>query len=191
MVDVYRLTCGLILEGRARNVQRGSKVEYIVISGMDHVFLAQGPVPVAVERFLGAWLRRWPGLRCASGADGSDGTFSPWTPGLTGTSADAGSLLIARDQEMEANWDTFGYVLDERGEGPLALAYEPVNWQSLPMTPQKDPYGRAGFRYEPYDIKVVGAGLHLVTVVTPDDSVFTRVVLDTLLLSFAPAALHP
>lgn len=157
---------------------------------MDHVFLAQGPVPVMVERFLGSWFRRWPELRCASGEDDSDGVFSPWAPGLVGASADTGSLLIARDEEMEANWDRSGYVLDERGEGPLALYYVPAGWQSLPMVPQKDPYGHVGFRYEPYDITVVGAGLYLFTLVTPDDSAFTRAALDTLLLSFSSTALR-
>jgi len=42
------------------------------------------------------------------------------------------------------------------------------------MTPQRDPYDRAGFRYEPYDITVAGAGLHLFSLVTPDDSTFPR-----------------
>ncbi|MFJ8761892.1 hypothetical protein [Streptomyces cyaneofuscatus] len=116
--------------------------------------------------------------------------FSPWVSRQVGTSADRNGLLIARDKEMEANWDASGYALDERGEGPLALYYEPAGWQSLTMVPRKDPYGRVGFHYEPYDITVVGAGLYLFTLVTPGDSAFTRTALDTLLLSAGPTALH-
>lgn len=157
---------------------------------MDHVVLAQGPASAMVERFLGSWLSRWPKLRCASGEDDSDGVFSPWVPGRAGTSTDRSGLLIARDEEMEANWDLSGYALDERGEGPLALSYKPAGWQSLPMVPRKDPYGRFDFRYEPYDITVVGAGLYLLTLVTPDDSDFTRTALDTLLRAAGPTVLH-
>ncbi len=161
-----------------------------MITGMDHVVLAQGPASATVERFLGSWLSRWPDLRCASAEDDSDGMFSPWVSRQIGTSADRNGLLIARDEEMEANWDASGYALDERGEGPLALYYEPAGWQSLTMVPRKDPYGRVGFHYEPYDITVVGAGLYLFTLVTPGDSAFTRTALDTLLLSAGPTALH-
>lgn len=154
-----------------------------MITGLDHVVLAQGPAPAVVERFLGSWLNRWPVLRCASGDEDTDGVFSPWVPGQVRASADRGGVLIARDEHMEAVWDLSGYVLDKRGEGPLALYYEPAGWQSLPVVPQEDPYGRVGFRYEPYDITVVGAGLYLFTLVTPDDGAFTRAALDTLLLS--------
>ncbi|WP_409098822.1 hypothetical protein [Streptomyces galilaeus] len=163
-----------------------------MITGMDHVVLAQGPAAAVVERFLGSWLGRWPALRCASGADDSDGVFSPWVPGqVLGASTARGGLLIARDEVMEANWDLSGYALDERDEGPLALSYEPAGWPSLPMVPREDPYGRAGFRYEPYDITVVGAGLYLFTLVTPHDSAFTRTALDTLLRSADPTSPRP
>lgn len=162
-----------------------------MITGTDHVVLAHGPASAVAERFLGAWLSRWPALRCASGEDGSDGVFSPWVPERAWASLDRGALLIARDEGMEANWDACGYVLDERGEGPLALYYEPAGWQSLPMVPREDPYGRIGFRYEPYDITVVGTGLCLFTLVTPADSAFTRTALDTLLRAAESSALHP
>ncbi|MCX4825613.1 hypothetical protein OG883_38340 [Streptomyces sp. NBC_01142] len=158
-----------------------------MITGMDSVFLAQLPVSVAMERFLDRWLERWPGLRVASGDEGADGVFSPWVPGAVKLPADAVHLLVARDEQMEAGWDDFGYVLDERGEGPFSLACEPVGWRSLRLTAQEDPYGRTGFRYEPYDIAVVGAGLQLVTVVTPPESDWSRTVLETLVNSFVPA----
>ncbi|MFF0263809.1 hypothetical protein ACFYR2_33875 [Streptomyces microflavus] len=154
-----------------------------MITGVDHVVLAQGPAAAVVDRFLTSWLSRWPELRCASGEDDSDGAFSPWVPGGTGTSDGRGALLIARDEEMEASWDTTGYTVDEHGDGPLALFHEAAGWRSLSMTPQRDPYDRAGFPYEPYDITVAGAGLHLFTLVTPDDSTFIRAALDTLLLA--------
>ncbi|WP_433889295.1 hypothetical protein [Streptomyces sp. CA-111067] len=159
-----------------------------MITGMDHVVLVQGPAAAVVERFLGSWLSRWPALRCASADEGSDGVFSPWVPGRVGTSTDSSGLLISRDEEMEAHWDMSGYTLDERGEGPLALYHQPAGWQSLTMVPREDPYPGAGFGYEPYDITVVGAGLHLFTLVTPDDSAFTRAALATLIDSAdAPA----
>jgi hypothetical protein len=150
---------------------------------MDHVVLAQGPASDVEERFLGSWLGRWPELRCASSEDDSDGVFSPWVPGRSGASTDRGGFLIARDLEMEAGWDISGFALDERGEGPLALSYEPAGWEALPMLAREDPYGRVGFRYEPYDVTVAGAGLCLYTLVTPEDSAFTRAALDTLLRS--------
>ncbi|MEV0885123.1 hypothetical protein AB0J03_14975 [Streptomyces microflavus] len=84
---------------------------------------------------------------------------------------------------MEASWDTSGYTLDEHGDGPLALFCEAAGWRSLSMTPQRDPYDRAGLPYEPYDITVAGAGLQLFTLVTPDDSTFIRAAPDTLLLA--------
>jgi len=95
-----------------------------MITGVDHVVLAQGPAATVVHRFLTSWLNRWPELRCASGEDHSDGVFSPWVPGRAGTSTDRGALLIARDEEMEASRDMSGYTLDEHGDGPPALFYE-------------------------------------------------------------------
>lgn len=157
-----------------------------MITGSDSVFVARAPVSTAIERFLGHWLVRWPGLRVASGEEGADGVFSPWVPGALKLPEEAGHLLVARDDAMVAGWDDAGYVLDSRQEGPFSLAYEPAGWKSLEVMALDDPYSRTGFGYEPYGISVVGAGLQMVTLVAPESGPFQQAVLDGLLASFDP-----
>lgn len=156
-----------------------------MITGLDTVFVARGPAGPAVERFLGRWLERWPGMRVASAEEGADGVFAPWAPGVLDLSGTSGSLLVARDERMEADWDDTGYALDHRGEGPLYLAFEPVGRPVLRVSALEDPYGDSGFRYEPYEVALVGAGLCLVTAVTPEDVPFSRAVRDALVEAFA------
>ncbi|GFN01520.1 hypothetical protein Smic_00760 [Streptomyces microflavus] len=135
-----------------------------------------------VDRFLTSWLSRWPELRCASGEDESDGVFSPWIPGGTGTSNGRGALLIARDEGMEASWDTTGYTLDEHGDGPPALFYEAAGRRSLSMTPQ------GSVRPRRLPVRAVrhhgrGGGAASLHPGHPDDSTFIRAAPDTLLLA--------
>ncbi|TXS58097.1 hypothetical protein [Streptomyces sp. t39] len=150
-----------------------------MITGCDTVLLAHGPVPEAIERFLGVWSQRWPHLRIAVGDEDTD-VFSPWTPGATAWDGSTGRLLVARDEEMVAGWDETGYVLDATGEGPFSLAYEPAGWRSLKALALEDPYVRTGFGYEPYEVTLVGSGLRMITVVAPDEGEFGRTVVDTL-----------
>ncbi|CAM5335607.1 hypothetical protein SBADM41S_11861 [Streptomyces badius] len=79
-----------------------------------------------------------------------DGVFSPWIPGGTGTSNGRGALLIARDEGMEASWDTTGYTLDEHGDGPPASSTKRRAGDRSRLDLRRDPYDRAGFPYEPY-----------------------------------------
>jgi hypothetical protein len=69
-------------------------------------------------------------------------------------------ILIARDEAMESHW-------------VLAL---------------QDPYDHGdGFIYEPYEMVVVGFGLTLLTVVSPDDTdEFTATIIERLLAEATP-----
>lgn len=156
-----------------------------MITGCDTVLVAHGPVPAAVERFLGVWSRRWPHLLIAAGDQETD-VFEPFVPGATAWGETTGSLLVARDEEMVAGWDETGYVLDATGEGPFSLAYEPAGWRSLKAMALEDPYARAGFGYEPYEVVLVGSGLRMITVVAPEEGEFGRAVVDTLTACLGP-----
>jgi hypothetical protein len=154
-------------------------MEGAMITGDDTVLVACGPVPAAIERFLGRWSARWPHIRVASGAEDAD-AFSPWVPGAMQLDELSGQVLVARDEDMVAGWDDSGYVLDPQGEGPFSLAYEPAGWQSLKVMALEDPYVRTGFGYEPYEISLVGAGLQMITVVAPGEGPFRHAVVDAL-----------
>ncbi|TDD05562.1 hypothetical protein E1292_16960 [Nonomuraea deserti] len=101
-----------------------------MITGFDTVLVAQGPVPTAIERFFDRWSARWPQPRIATVGEAS-GEFLPWTPGAMTWAESTDEVYVARDQEMLAHWDEFGYALDIREEGPFALMYEPAEWRSL------------------------------------------------------------
>ena len=130
-----------------------------------------------IERFLDGWLLRWPELRVALGDD-PQVRFSTWASGELRIPADSGQILVARDEAMEAEWDDIGYELDSSREGPFCVAYEPCRRRALNVTALEDPYVRDGFRYDPYDVTLIGPCLYLVSVVTPDiESDFSRAVL--------------
>lgn len=151
-----------------------------MISGFDTVFVARGPVTQPVSRLLDKWLTRWPALRTSVEGRAGD-EFCPWNPKALTLSADRVHILVARDREMEVEWDNRGYALDSLGEGPFSIAYEPCGWKTLGARLLEDPYSREGFGFVPYEATVVGAGLYMVSVVTPDaESAFSKDVLDDL-----------
>ncbi|MEU3832330.1 hypothetical protein [Streptomyces microflavus] len=155
-----------------------------MITGSDSVFVTCGPVSAAVGRFLTGWSARWPELRVSAGSDDDEEAFVPWASGALTLPELSGQVLVARDEEMVAGWDASGYVLDARQEGPFSLAYEPAGWASLNVMALEDPYIRTGFRYEPYEVELIGAGLQLITLVAPEDTVFRQAVVDGLLAEF-------
>ncbi|MGW1742944.1 hypothetical protein ACWCPQ_29535 [Nocardia sp. NPDC001965] len=154
-----------------------------MITGNDVVLVAPGPIPAAIERFLDRWSQKWPQLLVASGTDeNTQAFFSPWTPATVAWGELTDEILVARDEAMLTAWDEDGYALDGRDEGPFMLMYSPLRWKSLQATALEDPYIHlGGFIYEPYEITVVGSELWMITVVVPEEGVFGRSVVDTLI----------
>jgi hypothetical protein len=150
-----------------------------VISGSDTVFISCGDIREAIDRFLNGRLQDWPGMRVSvSGISG--GRFRQWAE-YRSQFPPEGEILVARDETMEAAWNEVGYVLGPEGEGPFAIFYETVKRAATQMKALVDPYNREGFRFEPYELTLVGCGLYLVTLVTPDlDSRFSRLLVDSL-----------
>ncbi|WP_329385640.1 hypothetical protein OG625_25900 [Streptomyces sp. NBC_01351] len=145
-----------------------------MITGDDHVFVVHGPPAPAIARFLASWAEDRPGLRVAFvGGDG----FHPWAPAGLELPEEAAELLVARDESMPGWWDDHGYRLDGSGEGPFSVLYEKASWESLRVTAMEDPYGDEGFRHTPYDVRLLGAGFSLVTVVTPGPGGFSDALL--------------
>lgn len=138
-----------------------------MISGDDSAFVVCGDVPPRIERFLDAWLARWPELRVALEDNERDESFQRWVPGAVSLPEHTGRILVARDESMEASWDEHGYELDSSHEGPFAIAYEKAAWSVLRLTALDDPYARTGFAYEPYQATLVGQDYFLVSTVTP------------------------
>jgi hypothetical protein len=146
-----------------------------LITGYDTVLVTPRPPGDPVSAFIGDLARRWPSLRTSV----DDAGFRPWSGGGTAPSpalpSDEAEILLARDEAMLAAWDEEGYHLSDDGDGPLMVAYRPCPVPRLNVLALDDPYGHTGFAYEPYEVLLIGAGLYLVTIVTPDrDSAFSR-----------------
>ncbi|MFD0721244.1 hypothetical protein [Streptomyces globosus] len=147
------------------------------VTGVDSVFLARGPAGPALEAFLDGWLARWPALRVAvdgnpeHGGPGDGSGFLLWDrPGRPALPVAHGAVYVERDAGMDRFWDEHGYAPDAAGEGPFALLYQPPARSALTVRALQDPYQdlpSGGSGYEPYGIELVGAGLTLVTTVTP------------------------
>jgi hypothetical protein len=151
-----------------------------VISGSDTVLVCCGNACESIDRFLDARLLDWPGMRVSiSGVVG--GRFGRWDQHRFRLPSE-GEILVARDEAMEAAWDNEGYIVDPEGEGPFAIYYEAAKRATTPMKALVDPYNREGFRFEPFELTLVGRGLYLVTLVTPDlEGPFSRVLVDSLI----------
>jgi len=134
-------------------------------TGSDHVFACSGPIERKVARFLDAWAIRWPGMTVE--VEGA-GEPRPWAAGRVEDLNETAEIYLVRDRDMDDHWERFGYSLDESLEGPLRLAYRPFPTGVFPVVALEDPYGRNDPSFEPYDLRVVGAGLYLVTVVLPE-----------------------
>ena len=66
------------------------------------------------------------------------------------------------------------------------ILYQPCPVRTFSVAVKENPYARDDpFRFEEYDAIVIGAGMSLITVVTPDlDSEFSKNVIKCLILSF-------
>ncbi|MCK2241354.1 MULTISPECIES: hypothetical protein [unclassified Crossiella] len=144
-------------------------MDRLVITGCDSVFIAEGSAPRALARFLQEFSSEWPDMLAATDME----TFVPWRDAVGVLSADVGDMLVARSQEMAETWLEDGYFLAEHG-GPFAIYYEPLRREKLKITALDDPYIRAGFGFEPYDLTLCSRSLSLFTLVSPDvDSEFS------------------
>ncbi|MEV0806663.1 hypothetical protein [Micromonospora sp. NPDC050200] len=102
-------------------------------------------------------------------AEGVEGGFAEWSAGAQ-MPARRGEVLLAKNRDMELRWERDGYFI-EGDEGPVAILYEPAASPSMTMLAIDDPYCRGGsFLYEPYEVTLLGRGMSLVTLVTPQDS---------------------
>jgi hypothetical protein len=140
----------------------------MMISGADNVLVVAGHGGTAVVRFLDGWAQRWPGMRVA--LDGpevyADGG---WPDVRDQVAADRGEILVARDKDMDVAWEEHGYDIPGEPEGPFAVFYRPCPATQFTAQVTTDPYDRGGdLIFNPYEVQVVGAGLSLVTLVTPD-----------------------
>jgi hypothetical protein len=157
-----------------------------MITGSDTVLItARKPGPAARE-FLDTWAARWVDMRiCVTTADDSE--FIGWPAARASVPDEEGELLIVRDADMESAWDEHGYQVPGSTEGPIAILYQPCTARVFSVTARSDPYARdALFRFDPYDVLVVGSGLTLVTIVTPDtDSEFSKTAIDKLVSSLS------
>lgn len=137
-----------------------------MVTGEDSVFLSNGNPAAAVRAFLTDLAVRWPSVRVW--VDGSENeSFQPWASDPVQLPEDSGTILIARDDKMESEWDDRGYTLDSSAEGPLQIEYEPASWNSLEVQVLSDPLQESGYSFKPYEATVVGRGYYIVSLVTP------------------------
>lgn len=134
-------------------------------TGIDHVFVCSGPIERKVARFLDAWAMRWPDMTID--IEGS-GEPRPWVTQWVDDLDDTAEIYLVRDRDMDDHWERSGYTLDEWLEGPVRLAYRPFTARVIPVRALEDPYSRSDPWFDPYDLRVVGQGLFLVTVVIPE-----------------------
>ena len=139
-----------------------------MITGRDSVWVFAGDPAAVVGRFLTAWSQTWPGMVVAVGRQNNE-PFVPWDDRTVRLSPGTEEVLVARDLEMTTRWDEDGYASDATGLGPFAIYYRPYARRTTEMLALQDPYEH-DFVYEPYPVVVVGAGLSLLTIVTPDDA---------------------
>ncbi len=146
------------------------------ITGTDTVILLSLP-RATITRFLDFWQKRWPELLVQLDDDKNE-DFVRWSDlggELRGKvlHPKKGEVLVARDRQMSAAWDEYGYELDRLGEGPFTLMYRPLGQINqrrghIRMQPEEDPYERESIEaFEPYTIFVAARNLSLVTAVTP------------------------
>ena len=155
-----------------------------MITGSDSVILtAVSPAP-AIRRFLDRWLEAWPDMRADLHGDG----FAPWSQLRDLELPETGEVLVAKDQAMQDAWDEHGYELPGVDEGPFTLMYQPCPATRFTVTVTSDPYAPdSGFGFAPYPAQVLGAGLHLVTAVTPSTKKgFSDRVIEYLTAELAP-----
>jgi hypothetical protein len=155
-----------------------------MISGADSVLVIAGHGGPAAVRFLDEWAQRWPAMRVA--LDGpevyADGG---WPEVRDQVAPDAAEILVARDKDMNAAWEEHGYDIPGDPEGPFAVYYQPCPARRFTAQVTTDPYDRGSeFAFDPYEVQVVGAGLSLVTLVTPDlETDFSQQVITTFIES--------
>lgn len=134
-------------------------------TGNDHVFVCSGPIERKVGGFLDAWALRWPDMIVEI-----EGAGEPrgWTDQRGKGLRDNAEIYLVRDPDMDDHWGRNGYTLDDRNEGPICLMYRRFEAAAISVRALEDPYERGVGRFAPYDLRVVGQGLYLVTVVLPD-----------------------
>lgn len=148
-----------------------------MITGFDSVVVTAGLPGPAIGRFLTQWGLQWPDMRVSTG-DPAESPFVTWRDARPAVPEKRGEVLVARDERMLSDWDEHGYAIPGSAVGPFYLLYEPCPAPQFSALLQHDPYA-GGMRFDPYPVTIVGTGLSLVTVVTPDeDSEFSRSVID-------------
>lgn len=142
-----------------------------MITGYDAVFaVAIKPGP-QIAVFLDKLAKRWPDMIVQAKSDVGSTEFRRWADGTIAIPAIEGEVLIAKDPEMNDQWDEFGYEIPDLTEGPIYITYEPCRVREFTATVRNDPYKRNrehNFQFDPYDIIFAGRGLSLVTIVTTE-----------------------
>jgi hypothetical protein len=134
-------------------------------TGNDHVLVCSGPIEYKVAGFLDLWALRWPDMIVEI-----EGAGEPraWAAQRADDLRDTAEIYLVRDPDMDDHWERYGYTLDDRREGPICLMYRRFQASAISVRALEDPYGPGVGRFAPYDLRVVGQGLYLVTVVLPD-----------------------
>ena len=134
-------------------------------TGNDHVLVCSGPIEHKVAGFLNAWAVRWPDMIVEI-----EGAGEPraWATQRVDDLRETAEIYLVRDPDMDHHWERCGYTLDDRHEGPICLMYRPFEVTAVSVRALEDPYEDGVGRFAPYDLRVVGQGLYLVTVVLPD-----------------------
>ena len=155
-----------------------------MITGFDTVVVTAGRPGPAIGRFLTEWGSQWPDMQVSAG-DPAEPPFITWRDAGPALPETRGEVLVARDERMLSDWDEHGYALPGSAVGPFFLLYQPCPAPRFRAQVQQDPYV-TGMRFDPYPVTIVGTGLSLITIVTPDeDSEFSRSVIDGMIAALA------
>jgi len=153
-----------------------------MIAGHDTVLITAVDPARMVQNFIEKWSARWPSMLIMVGDDSP--SFTGWNDAvdLPPTEAD---VIFVRDKKMERFWHEKTYEYMDENEGPFGIFYEPCRVGKFSITMQSQPYNRsAGFGFLPYGAVAIGAGITLVTIVTPEsEGPFFQEIIDGLMSS--------
>lgn len=120
-----------------------------------------------IPSFLTGISGQWTDVRVWVEGVSAGEIFRPWSSDPIDIPDESALILIARDEQMVAQWDDRGYALDHLGEGPLQIEYEPASWNSLQVQVLQDPLQVSGASFQRYEAVLVGPGYYVLSVVTP------------------------
>lgn len=138
-----------------------------MITGVDTVIVTARPPVRWLSRFLDQWGQLWPEMMVDRAGTG----FEPWHEGGREPFGENGDIVVVRDAQMAADWTENAYEDHAPDVGPIGLMYQPCEVGTFSMDLTSDPYARdQDFGFEPYNAQVIGSGVYLLTLITPENS---------------------